>query len=77
MPHLCLHLCLPLRPQMRTKYVQIRTQMNPDVPNLRKIVIFPKWACPQIPEMLIFQKQKPLRGASSHRGAFENIPPEN
>ena len=22
---------------------------------------FPKWACPKIPEMLIFQKQKPLR----------------
>ena len=51
--------------------------MYPYVPNMKKIVTFPKWACPKIPEMSVFQKQKRLRKLHRHRGAFQNLPLEN
>ena len=36
-------------------------------------VIFSNLAWPKNPDMLVFQKEKPLRGAPQHRGAFENL----
>ena len=47
-------------------------------PNIRKCTLFPKLACPKIPEMLIFQKWKPLREFPNTGKLLKiTIPPTN
>ena len=42
-------------------------------PNIRKCALFPKWTCLKIPEMLVFQEQKPRRVLHSIGELFRKL----